>query len=49
MHALQVEINRATYLDERTPERSSGYIRGRVDMSRLAEVLNAAALRQNLV
>ena len=43
MHALQIEINRALYIDERTLERSNGYARIRADMSRLAEALSAAA------
>jgi N-formylglutamate amidohydrolase len=48
-HALQVEINRALYLDERTLERTNGYARVRADMSRLAEALSAAALHRSLV
>lgn len=47
-HALQIEINRALYVDERTLERTSGYARIRADMSRLAEALNAANLHQSL-
>lgn len=47
-HALQIEINRALYVDERTLERSNGYVRVRADMSRLAEALNAAALHKSL-
>lgn len=48
LHALQVEINRALYVDERTLERTSGYIRVRADMSRLAEALSTAALHKTL-
>jgi N-formylglutamate amidohydrolase len=44
-----VEINRALYVDERTLERTSGYVRVRADMSRLAEALSAAAMHRNLV
>ena len=47
-HALQSEINRALYLDERTLERTSGFTRVRADMSRLAESLSAAALHKSL-
>lgn len=49
VHALQIEINRALYVDERTLERTNGHTRVRADMSRLAEALNAAALHQSLV
>ncbi|MBY0567145.1 MAG: N-formylglutamate amidohydrolase [Hyphomonadaceae bacterium] len=38
VHTLQIEINRALYLDESTPKRSNSYIRGRVDMSRLQKL-----------
>ncbi len=48
LHALQVEINRALYIDERTLERTSGYVRVRADMSRLAEALSAVALHKSL-
>jgi N-formylglutamate amidohydrolase len=48
LHALQIEINRALYIDERTLERTNGYIRVRADMSRLAEALSAAALHKSL-
>jgi N-formylglutamate amidohydrolase len=47
-HALQIEINRALYLDERTLERTNGFTRVRADMSRLAEALRAAALHKSL-
>lgn len=48
-HALQVEINRALYIDERTLERTNGYVRVRADMNRLAEALSAATLHKSLV
>jgi N-formylglutamate amidohydrolase len=47
-HALQIEINRALYVDERTLERTNGYQRIRADMSRLAEALSAATLHKSL-
>jgi len=47
-HALQIEISRALYLDERTLERTTGYARVRADMSRLAEARANAALDQSL-
>lgn len=48
LHALQIEINRALYIDERTLERTSGFARIRADMGRLAEALSAAALHRSL-
>ena len=48
VHALQIEINRALYVDERTLERTNGYTRVRADMTRLAEALSAAALHKSL-
>lgn len=47
-HALQIEISRALYVDERTLERTNGYQRVRADMSRLAEALSAATLHKSL-
>jgi N-formylglutamate amidohydrolase len=47
-HALQIEINRALYVDERTLERGTGFARVRADMSRLAEALAAATLHKSL-
>jgi N-formylglutamate amidohydrolase len=47
-HALQIEVNRALYLDERTLERTNGFHRVRADMSRLAEALSAAMLHKSL-
>jgi len=48
VHALQVEINRALYIDERTLERTNGHTRVRADMTRLAEALSAATLHKSL-
>ena len=48
VHALQIEINRALYVDERTLERTNGYARVRADMGRLAEALSAASLHKSL-
>lgn len=48
VHALQIEINRGLYVDERTLERTNGYVRVRADMTRLAEALGAAALHKSL-
>lgn len=48
VHALQIEINRGLYVDERTLERTNGYVRVRADMTRLAEALSAAALHKSL-
>jgi N-formylglutamate amidohydrolase len=49
VHALQIEINRSLYLDERTLERTAGFTRVRADMARLAEALAAAQLHLSLV
>ncbi|MDX2275090.1 MAG: N-formylglutamate amidohydrolase [Hyphomonadaceae bacterium] len=48
VHALQVEINRALYVDERTLEPTPGFARIQADMARLAEALSAAALHKSL-
>lgn len=48
VHALQVELNRSLYLDERTLERSSGFKRVREDMARLAAVFAEAELDRSL-
>lgn len=48
VHALQIEISRALYVDERTLERTRGFARVRDDMTRLAEALSAAALHRSL-
>jgi N-formylglutamate amidohydrolase len=47
-HALQIEINRSLYLDERTLTRTSGFMRLRADMARLAEAMAAARLHESL-
>lgn len=49
VHALQIEISRALYLDEFSLERTQGFARVRADMTRLAEALGAAALHKSLV
>ncbi len=48
VHALQIEISRTLYLDERTLERTSGFARVRADMTRLAEALAEACLHKSL-
>ncbi|MES1199826.1 MAG: N-formylglutamate amidohydrolase [Pseudomonadota bacterium] len=48
VHALQIELNRALYVDERSLDRTSGFARVRTDMTRLAEALAAAALHRSL-
>ena len=48
VHALQIEINRALYVDERSLDRTNGFARIRADMGRLAETLAAAALHKSL-
>lgn len=48
VHALQVELNRSLYLDERTLERGPGFKRVRADMARLAAVLAEAELNRSL-
>ncbi|MBI1251522.1 MAG: N-formylglutamate amidohydrolase [Alphaproteobacteria bacterium] len=48
VHALQIEINRGLYVDERTLNRTSGFARVRADMSRLGEALIAADLHKSL-
>jgi len=48
VHALQIEVSRALYLDEMTLERTSGFDRVRADFARLAETLAAAALHRSL-
>jgi len=47
-HALQIELNRSLYLDERTLERSSGFKRVHGDMARLSAVLAEAELHRSL-
>ena len=48
VHALQIELNRALYVDERSLERTTGFMRVRADMGRLAETLATAALHKSL-
>jgi N-formylglutamate amidohydrolase len=48
VHALQIEINRALYLDESTLLPARGLERVRADMTALAEALSAAALHRSL-
>lgn len=48
VHALQIEINRGLYVDERTLERTAGFDRMRANMNRLAEALAAADLHNSL-
>lgn len=48
VHALQIEISRALYMDEWSLERSNGFARVRADMTRLAEALSAATLHKSL-
>jgi N-formylglutamate deformylase len=48
VHALQIEINRGLYLDERTMERTHGFQKLRADMATLTETLAAAALHKSL-
>lgn len=47
-HALQIEINRGLYLDERSMARTAGFERVRADMTRLVEALCAARLQERL-
>ncbi len=48
LHALQIEINRSLYLDERKVERTSGFDRVRRDMGRLVQVLCERELTDRL-
>jgi N-formylglutamate amidohydrolase len=43
-HALQIEVNRALYMDENTHQRSAGFAPLAADIQRVAEALAAAAL-----
>ncbi len=47
-HALQIELNRALYVNETTLERTAGFRRLQRDMSRLAGALAAAELHRTL-
>ncbi len=48
VHALQVEINRSLYMDERTLARTAGFDRVRADMTRLAAALATAQWERTL-
>lgn len=48
VHALQIELNRGLYLDEKSMQRTSGFLRVRADMARLGEALAAAELHKSL-
>lgn len=48
VHALQIEVSRALYMDELTLDRTSGFDRLRADFALLAETLAAAALHKSL-
>jgi N-formylglutamate deformylase len=48
VHAIQIELSRSLYLQERTLTRSLGYERVRTDMAKLAEALAAAELHRKL-
>jgi N-formylglutamate amidohydrolase len=41
-HAIQIEINRALYLDEQTLQRSDGFLRVREDLAAIVDALAAA-------
>jgi N-formylglutamate amidohydrolase len=47
-HALQIELNRALYVNETTLERTAGFRRVQRDMNRLAGALAAAELHRTL-
>ena len=46
LHAVQIEINRALYMDERRFERSAGFGRLAADLETLAERLAAIPLEE---
>jgi N-formylglutamate amidohydrolase len=48
VHALQVEINRSLYMDERTLSRTAGFNRVRSDMTRLVAALATAQWERTL-
>jgi N-formylglutamate amidohydrolase len=48
VHALQIEINRALYMNERSLAPSFGFARVKADMTRLVETLASAELHQRL-
>jgi len=47
-HALQIEISRSLYLNERGPTRTPGFARVKADMTRLAAALAAAEFHRSL-
>jgi N-formylglutamate amidohydrolase len=44
LHAIQIELNRAIYMDERRRERSAGFARVAADMATLADACAAIPL-----
>jgi N-formylglutamate amidohydrolase len=46
LHAVQIEINRAIYMDERRRERNEGFTRVAADMAMLAEACARISLQQ---
>jgi N-formylglutamate deformylase len=48
VHALQIELSRGLYIDERTMLRTQGFFKVRADMARLGEALAAAELHKSL-
>ena len=46
LHAIQIEINRALYMDERRYERSAGFGRLAADLETLADRLAAIPLEE---
>ncbi len=48
IHALQIEMSRALYMDEASLARTAGFERLTADMTRLAETLAAASLHKSL-
>ncbi|MGE0830267.1 MAG: N-formylglutamate amidohydrolase [Hyphomonadaceae bacterium] len=48
VHALQIELSRGLYLDERSLQRTQGFLKVRADMTRLGEALAAAELHKSL-
>mgnify|MGYP001549746618 CR=1 FL=1 len=40
-HSLQIEINRALYMDQRTLEKNAGFDQMQADLARLVEELRA--------
>jgi N-formylglutamate deformylase len=46
LHAIQLEVNRALYMDERRYERSPGFSRLAIDLSTLADRLAEIPLEE---